>query len=309
MAILDTDTFARTVATGWGTASDGATWALKAGFGHSSALSVNGRAGVVAYDSGGSELLILGSQTTADGDFVAQVTIAEATDQIAFLLRYSDTSNYTRCAILNGNSLVIVAKVAGSNTNYTIANGLTITPGTAYWLRCRFIGQTFWAKLWLVGQSEPTVWAGSITNTASPTTAGQYGALMLVATSGSTITMSQLTISDATSPEPGVESAIGAESASTTATLAPTEAGGGTESATTSATLAPTETGVGGENATTAASLPPSDMGTGAEGEGIGLALPDAGAGAESAAATATLAPTEAGSVAESATTTATLTP
>jgi len=198
MAVLDTDTFARTVSAGFGTASDGAMWTQQVG--HSTSVSVGSGKGLVAYDAGARDLLTLGSTTTADGEVLARFTPQSSTDYIGFVVRYGDASDYTRITLHGAKFVSVESVVSGVTTSYNVSNSFFYTNGKAYWIRARFIGQTYWVKVWADGTNEPTSWLGTITNTAGPTTAGKYGVYMLSGVSGNTLNVDSLSFLDSASP-------------------------------------------------------------------------------------------------------------
>lgn len=173
MTVQRADTFAgRTVATGWGTASDGHVWTIQSGDGQS----VASNEGVIS-NSTASTFATLGSALAgADAEGLVRFSLAgPASDNAGILLRWTDASNHWLCRY-NSATGTVVAMVKISGTYTTLSPGFTITLGTStfYWLRFRVQGTTISFKIWQDGTSEPGAWSEQYTN-SSQNVAGAVG--------------------------------------------------------------------------------------------------------------------------------------
>ncbi len=152
------DSFTRTaVGSGWGTATDGKTWART---GVNATLSTNGTEGLIASTiSAAATQMTLGATTLMDGEAIVRLSPGAATDSIAGLnLRFTDASNWYSARITpTSNNFKMVKNVAGTNTQLA-AVAFTATVGTFYWLRFRVTGTILLAKVWQDGTAEPPGW-------------------------------------------------------------------------------------------------------------------------------------------------------
>jgi hypothetical protein len=176
------DQFGRTVASGWGTAPTGQTWAVSS----TSLTSVGSGRGVMdpsAANQGISAALVA---PAADIDIQATCYLPETPSGNtigAYLIAKADGSNlvstsnrYEVLAVFNTDGTVLTrlrSVVSGATTNLiTLQNNVAYTPGTGLNLRLRIVGSTLSAKAWFVGDAEPA-WL-SVVNT-SLTAAGYCG--------------------------------------------------------------------------------------------------------------------------------------
>ncbi len=159
------DTFAgRSVANGWGTASDGNIWRVQAG--NAGVLSVSGNEGRV--DGSNSMALLvatLGSQTAADTDVVARYTSRDYADDAGHLVsRFSSTGTYYAAGLDSPDGrpeLNIMKALGGSQTR--VANvAFPAADGTAYWertsIRTSRTAAVISVRAWKDGTAEPTGW-------------------------------------------------------------------------------------------------------------------------------------------------------
>ncbi|RZQ59841.1 hypothetical protein [Amycolatopsis suaedae] len=160
------DTFTRTVANGWGTATTGEPWATSGG--SASDFSVSGTQGLVSQGTVNVGRLTVLPVNQSDVDFAATV----ATDKLAtgapqlvgLLARHLDSDNYlfVRPALETNQTvtLYIIKRVAGSETVLTavVVPGLTHGAGTRFGLRMQVIGTTIRGKIWLASTPEPAAW-------------------------------------------------------------------------------------------------------------------------------------------------------
>ena len=165
---LSSDTFSRANQSGWGTASDGETWAHSVG---TTTLAISGNEGT-ATGTTGANLMLLGSNTALNAEALVRMSSSTGNDTPGPVLRATGTTTYYN-ATLNGSLLVIRKDIAGTVT--TLASvSFTMSAATFYWLRFRVVGSTLYAKAWQDGSAEPAAWTATATDTAI-TSAGQWG--------------------------------------------------------------------------------------------------------------------------------------
>jgi hypothetical protein len=158
------DTFGRSVSSGWGQADTGQTWSVSGG--SASDYSVSSGAGRHSCTSRSVSRFNFLSGVAPGADMDVSVTVS--TDQtavggsfLAFLLaRFTDTSNAYMARLdfksTLGMSLILRKRVAGVETelaNFTLP--FTHTAATLYRLRLRTMGPYLHAKCWPVGETEP----------------------------------------------------------------------------------------------------------------------------------------------------------
>jgi PKD repeat protein len=175
-SVYASDEFARTLASGWGTADSGGTWTLVGG---SAGFGADGAAGLQKLTAPGANR----DAALAVGQTDVEVTTAVALDKpatgggvyVTIGARKNGTSSYAaRLRYLADGSVVlnnqrIVSGAATSLSGGTIA-GLTATPGTYVNVKLRVSGTgttTIASKVWLAGTPEPAAW----TTTATDSTA------------------------------------------------------------------------------------------------------------------------------------------
>ena len=182
------DQFARTVADGWGSAETGGAYTL---FGPSSDFSVSGTTGRMTVPSiGTSRGALLKSVSAQDVDLTVRVQtdkVAAGSSLYTFLVaRYIGAGNeyFGTLYLEPGGSVKLRAArmVAGSEmllgTETTVA-GLTHQANSALQVRLQAVGTnptTLRMKVWAAGQTEPTNWQFSATDSATALqTAGGVG--------------------------------------------------------------------------------------------------------------------------------------
>ncbi|MFS4507561.1 PKD domain-containing protein, partial [Clavibacter sp. Sh2141] len=205
--ILARDAFGRTTANGWGTAETGGAWRIT---GNSSILRVqDGRAQVVSP---------AGETRTASLDAVS-TTASDA--QVTFLLdrvptgggayvrinsRQVGTSYYqTQVWVRSTGQVMIVQSENGTNLRSVVVPNVTYTAGQQLRVRVQVTGTsptTMNAKVWPVGQAEPTAWQSTTTGSlAALQTAGTFGIQTYLSSSAAgpvTFSLDDLQVSDAT---------------------------------------------------------------------------------------------------------------
>ncbi|HEY9413849.1 MAG TPA: hypothetical protein VIQ30_03750, partial [Pseudonocardia sp.] len=177
---LDWDTFTRTVANGWGTATSGHAWTTANGA--ASERAVNGTKGVVTLpttntirfqtlpgDVGDCEILTLTSASQV-------ATGASLTS--AVLLRYVDVNNHYRARLHFGTGGQMFASVLRGSTaiGATPTLPFTYTAGQEFWVRVRLIGHRVLLRVWPVSaETEPAKWHIDRTIDTDTIAAGRVG--------------------------------------------------------------------------------------------------------------------------------------
>ncbi|MGS0685683.1 PKD domain-containing protein [Nakamurella sp. GG22] len=194
------DAFARTVATGWGTAETGGNWGTSAGF------SVTGNSGKLALTAKGqTRTNVLSGVSARDVDATLDVALDKVADgsgtQFSYLVRRTTGGDYhlkLRYAA-TGSVTVSAAKLVGTTetllSSATIS-GLTYTPNQVLKLRFQAVGAgstALKAKVWKGSDAEPSAWLVSATD-SEPTlqTAGSIGVVSYLT---STSTSAPVTVS------------------------------------------------------------------------------------------------------------------
>lgn len=208
MATYVSDTFERTVSSGWGTADTGGSWTTSWG----PDTSVSSGKGRLSLPNNGSlvTVSIPGTSSVAD----AQATVRVSSNKIftstnawaeVRLRKQSgaDTSYLVRFNWLSDESITLglYRRSAGSVftvTADTTVSGLTNVADREFWVKFQVEGTNLRARAWEYGTSEPSTWA--VTGTDSNiTAAGSYQTHAQVSgTEAPTISFDDLTIEDIT---------------------------------------------------------------------------------------------------------------
>ena len=175
---LAADAFGRTSGTGWGNADTGGPYTL---LGAASDYTVGGGAGTMrAPSAGSSRSATLIQPVGGDVDMLVRASVNKAptggTQYIYAFGRINGNSAYRPKLILYTNGTVAVhagVMINGAEsslgTAVTVA-GLTLPPGSSVWLRARLTGSsptTIRVRAWADGQTEPSNWQFTATNSAS----------------------------------------------------------------------------------------------------------------------------------------------
>jgi CSLREA domain-containing protein len=170
------DQFSRAVNGGWGSADTGGSYSLTGG---PSNFNVNGSAGQMVVQSAGGVLVAkLPGVAALDLNFVFRVKMdkqAAGSNQSVFFLARSISSNteyrgQIRVASNNAVYLRAVKVVSGTQTNLGtefIVPGLTYAANTYIWMHGQVVGTnptTIRLKAWADGQTEPSSWQYTITD-------------------------------------------------------------------------------------------------------------------------------------------------
>lgn len=162
MAIQRQDTFSgRTVASGFGTASDGNVWTVASGDGQS----VSTNEGRITSSSASTFATLGASLLTADGEGLIRFQVASSQNTFGILLRFTSTSNYYLARYDGAGNLAFFKNIGGTKTtvgSYAFAPG----SGTFYWMRFHVSGTTISIRSWQDGTTEPGTWNYSTTDTS-----------------------------------------------------------------------------------------------------------------------------------------------
>jgi len=188
--IASTDTFTRADQSGWGTASDGETWAVALGSAtHFSIASNEGKiTGATSIQTA-----YLGTQTSADQELLVRFSVSAVTDTAMLLLRGTASNTQYRIRQKNG-SLDVLRAVAGATT--TLASiPFTLAANIYYWLRARVQGSTISANIWADSGSElASAWMLSVVDNAPISGAGQFGLGATLTASTDTVKFDSMTL-------------------------------------------------------------------------------------------------------------------
>ncbi|WP_254061096.1 PKD domain-containing protein [Clavibacter michiganensis] len=205
--ILAQDTFTRTAANGWGTAETGGAWRIT---GNASILKVADGKAQVASPAGETRTASLDAVSTTASD--AQVSFAldkVPTGGGAYVRinsRQVGTSYYqTQVWVRSTGQVMIVQSENGTNLKSVVVPNVTYTAGQQLRVRAQVTGTsptTMNAKVWPVGQAEPTAWQSTTTGTlAALQTAGTFGIQTYLSSSAAgpvAFTLDDLVVTDGT---------------------------------------------------------------------------------------------------------------
>ncbi|ARX85623.1 gp38 [Streptomyces alboflavus] len=174
------DTFARTVADGWGTATNGLTWSTIGGA--ASERSVDGGRGAVVLPSSVSTLRV---QTVLADVRDCEVRVRIQPGQVStggslipgILLRYTSVANSYRVRLHLGTGGDLALSVSRGSTQVGGAPQIpgNYTAGDEVELRARIDGHRIRARAWKAGAVEPLDWQTDVTITETPIDAGAVG--------------------------------------------------------------------------------------------------------------------------------------
>jgi PKD repeat protein len=174
---LASDTFGRTLATGWGSANTGGSWSVST----SSAFSTTGSVGVLTSPAGVGRAAYLRSVSSSSTDLSMTISSdkvpAGGGQYVSFVPRavpsvgeYQGVFRFRS----DGRIGLRLARQTGS-TSTTLAPeialaGLTYAAGDQFRIRVQATGvqpTTLRAKVWRVGSAEPTTWALSVVDSTA----------------------------------------------------------------------------------------------------------------------------------------------
>jgi PKD repeat protein len=182
------DSFARTVATGWGSADLGGAWSNPT----STNFSVGNGVGALALKTAGSgpTIALAGVSSTSTDVQVSVTTDKVATGGGIYAnvtgRKVTGAGEYRAKVRLTSTGAVAVSMVSVSSTGVetvvkaeAVVAGLAYTPGTQLRIRFQVTGvgtTTLRAKVWKVGTTEPAAWFATVTDTtAALQVAGSVG--------------------------------------------------------------------------------------------------------------------------------------
>lgn len=164
---LASDQFNR-LTSGFGTATDGQTWQIKAG---SSTLAVDGAIGTIT-GSTTTNILLLGATNTLE-DVSCMVNLSATGDTIGVIAFGSDASNFY--ALRYTSTLQLYKTVAGVETALGSAAAFTLSASTWYHLHLKVSEGVLYGNIWADGSAEPVSWMVTAADTAlSSGAAGLY---------------------------------------------------------------------------------------------------------------------------------------
>ncbi|MGH7746523.1 MAG: PKD domain-containing protein, partial [Candidatus Dormibacteria bacterium] len=192
------DTFSRGNQSGWGTASNGASWSSGSG------LSISGNEGTVS-NSAASQFETLGTATTGDGNGLVRFSVASTKDTAGILLRGQSSSSGLLARYDGAGNLQLMIKTGGSWTGVA-KTPVTVNAGSFYWLRFLVQGTSVSMKLWPSGTQEPSAWTWTGTNSAvsGPGTMGLYA----WAGSGTPVSFDSFSVASLAPPPPVLGAAL-----------------------------------------------------------------------------------------------------
>jgi len=185
---IGADTFTRANQANWGTASDTETWVKAIGTPTPSIVSNKGQIATPA----GTFVMLLGTGTINNGDFVVRFTPSASGDFQGFAFAYVNSSNYCYTEVVN-NAIRIHKIVAGVDTQLTPTASKTVTGGSSYWQHLNIVGNVASLRMWADGSGEPIIWDVAVTDTIF-TTIGQYGLHGFLNNTADTIGFDSLTV-------------------------------------------------------------------------------------------------------------------
>lgn len=184
-----TDTFSRTVASGWGAADTGQAWTITQGT--AANFSVSGGTGKHSHNPFGLFHTTVAAFSSADVNMRADFALDQVPNGdnafVFYTARVSSTQTFytARVQIASGGAMTLTVRkrIAGVETQLgTFATGLVYVAGVAYTLRFAVQGDDLMAKVWLTSGSEPAGWQTTATDT-DLTAAGSVGIRTLTGSS------------------------------------------------------------------------------------------------------------------------------
>lgn len=185
-----TDTFTRTVATTFGSSGGGGNYSNT---GSDALYSVNGSVGIITCDVANTSRHTTIVDNMTDVDVTSKVTVTAtptgATSSIALSFNYTTSNDHNRARLLFLTTgvvqLALEKEVGGTTTTLGAATqvGTGFTGGDWWHIRAQRTGSTIRCRAWKDGDTEPSTWLHSVTDTANSSGRVGYRAL---ASTGST---------------------------------------------------------------------------------------------------------------------------
>ena len=190
------DAFSRTVSGGWGSADAGGTYTL---IGASSSFNVDGNAGTITAGSAGTGRgAYLAGSSGADVDitfrFAVDKVAAHANEWVYAIARRSGNNEYRPRLVLKSDGTVAVSVSVVNNGSETglgqvTVAGLTQSAGQYIDVHAQVSGSnptTISIRAWADGQSEPTTWQLTVTDSTASVQSGGAVGLLTYLSAGST---------------------------------------------------------------------------------------------------------------------------
>ncbi|MFT2692119.1 PKD domain-containing protein [Clavibacter zhangzhiyongii] len=205
--ILAQDSFARTTANGWGTAETGGAWRIT---GNASILKVQDGQAQVTSPAGETRTASLdavrGTASDAQVSFSLDRVPTGGGAYVRINSRQVGTAVYqTQVWVRSTGQVMIVQSENGTNLKSVVVPNLTYTAGQQLRVRVQVTGTsptTMNAKVWPVGQAEPTAWQSTTTGSlAALQTAGTFGIQTYLSSSAAgpvAFTLDDLLVTDGT---------------------------------------------------------------------------------------------------------------
>ena len=170
-AFLASDDFARTLASGWGSADKGGAWTSQ--YWTASATRVTENGGEIDLPNGKTKFQVLNSVPARDVLLTTDFSLAQGpstgASYIGFVARSTTSGNYQpRVWMRNDGSVWLVNQRGETVLNTYIVPGLKWNAGDTFTLKAQVVGSdatTIQAKVWKSGTAEPSNW--QITSTDS----------------------------------------------------------------------------------------------------------------------------------------------
>lgn len=185
-----TDSFDRTVASGFGSSGGGGNYSVT---GTASDFSVNGSVGIASLPTANSSRFATILDDMTDVDATATVTLptapAGASSSVGLVFNYTDVDNNNRARLIvttaGAVQLTLEKEVADAVTTLGAATqvGTGFVGGDLWHIRAQRTGTTIRCRAWKDGTEEPTTWLHSVTDTSN--SVGRVGFRFLAST-GST---------------------------------------------------------------------------------------------------------------------------
>ncbi|MBK8756846.1 MAG: PKD domain-containing protein [Actinomycetales bacterium] len=170
------DAFDRTLASGWGTATQGGAWTVASS---ATPFSVTPNLGAMKITAGQTASAVLSGVTATDADLSVKFSLDKlgggSGTQVTVIGRGDKSNGYRGKLVVSSTgamTLSVLKVVAGTETTLIskAVTGVTYVPGDTYNLRVQVWGSgttSLRAKVWKVGTTEPTTWLASATDTTA----------------------------------------------------------------------------------------------------------------------------------------------
>ncbi|MFT4050786.1 MAG: PKD domain-containing protein [Microbacterium sp.] len=167
------DSFGRTVSSGWGAADIGGTWSVVTG--SASVASVGDGVGKITLPAGSTRNFALKSLSLRDTDqsitFSASAAPATGNLYVGLASRQSASSDYTvRVLLQSTGAVTLIAQQSGTVLASKVVSGVTWAAGDTFTLETEVSGvspTTISAKVWKVDSTEPSSWQLTTTDSTA----------------------------------------------------------------------------------------------------------------------------------------------